>query len=128
MKREPLAPMELDPELDRRFWNWGRWAQPRFGFGISMTGILCARLAKEVFVFGGEEAPIDVDVRDAVLIESAWRRCTDKKAKTLTHAHYVGRVAYREIAVYLGFRPKRWNYEVTKACLVIACLAKERSL
>lgn len=119
--RDPLAPMSLEPAIDARLWNWGRWAQPHFGSDISMTGIVCRMLMKDNFVFDGPSVAIDADIPDALLVEDLWRKCALSKPKIVTRAHYVVRIDYRDIARYFGFSFRRWDEELALAARQVVC-------
>lgn len=117
--RQPLAPLNLHPDADHRLFNWGRWARPRSLRGVSITGIICDRLARENSIFEGHPPRIEVDLRDALAIERAWQSLTDHKAKVLTRGHYVIGADHRDLcrAVHIPFRA--WDQEITKAALIL---------
>lgn len=125
---DPLAPINLDSESDKRLWNWGRWAKDRQRKGISMTGIICDRLAKENLVFEDHPAPIPINLQDALTIERAWQHIP-KRAQTITRGHYVLSIDHRALARTLHFRFNDWDWELTKAStmLINAALLTTRS-
>jgi hypothetical protein len=64
---------DVDVTLVERLENWGRWAAVGQGQGISITGMVCRRLARDKGQLeAAREARIEVDELDAVLVERAW--------------------------------------------------------
>lgn len=79
----------MDHIVDERLRNWARVV--RFGWRpqLSMTGIICARLAKENKVFDEGEKESPPDEPDAWVVEKTWAKMQAEKEKKILRSHYV---------------------------------------
>lgn len=116
----------ISTQLNDRLENWGWLSRDRKPQGVSMTGIICHRLAQHAgaYKYDGPLPPTDEQRADALLIERAWRNSLlPMRQKTLLAGYYVYRVRPEKLARIIPVRLREFDSEMYRACTMIDNIA-----
>ncbi len=119
--------LRIPADLDTRLDNWGWLSRDKKQPGISQTGKICHRLAVLAGAYKYDEAsapPTAAQIRDAHLIERAWRNeLLPMKQKMLLAGVYVYRLHPGPVCRAAAIRHREFDAEMFKACTMIHNIA-----
>lgn len=120
----------ISTELNDRLENWGRLSRVPSAPGLSMTGIICHRLAVHAgaYKYDGPLPPTDDEKADALLIERAWRGQMPMKQKTLLAGYYVYRVRPERLVRVVSIRLREFDQQMFIACNMIENIARRLAI
>lgn len=119
--------LRIPANLDTRLDNWGWLSRDKKRPGISQTGKICHRLALLAGAYKYDEGsapPTDAQIRDAHLIERAWRNeLLPMKQKMLLAGYYVYRIRPDKLCRAAAIRYSEFDQHMFTACNMIHNIA-----